>query len=157
MCCKFSLTIFKSIAFFVLMFLVGVLSFNLFYLPEKLEMIRVVNEFHEAQIHNDKKLIDNLLTDDFLETGARHFVQTPEVIRKSDVMKVDFTDANVTIEAKYALPLSVLSGTTSLSAVREITLPSVEGKTPPSVSYYVTYTFEKTADGLKISGIKRKM
>jgi len=154
---KFAIKFFTSFITFILMLLLGVVSFNAYNIKEKLQMLHVANEFHNAQINNDKKLIDNLLTDNFTESGEKRFVQTPDVIYKSHIMKADYPKANVKIEVKYPLILNMFSNSnTSLSFVRELAFLPEDGRTLPSVFYYVTYTFEKTVDGLKINKIVRK-
>jgi hypothetical protein len=140
------------------MFLLGVLSFNLFHINEKLQLIQVVNEFHSAQINNDKKLINNLLTDTFIESGVKLAVATPDAIYKNDIENFDNSKVNLTIEAKYLILLNVLSNNNmSLSFVRKSTVLPESGATPFSIYFYVTYTFEKTAENIKISKIERKL
>ena len=143
---------------FGLMFLLSVVAFNLFYLNEKLQMLRVVNEFHHAQISDDKTAINNLLTDDFVETGVRRFVQTPEAIYKKDLLKWDYSKFSLSIEAKYSLFLSMLSSNSqSLTFVKKITVNSEDGKKYPPIYFCVTYSFEETADGLKIKKAVRNL
>lgn len=136
---------------FGLMFLFGVVAFNLFHLKEKLQMLQVVNEFHNGQVNDDKIAINNLLTDDFVETGARRFVQTPEAIYKNDLLKWEYSKYNFSIEAKYSLFLSLLNNNSqSLTFIKKITVQPEDNKNYPPIYFYVTYSFEETADGLKI-------
>ncbi len=118
-------------------------------------MLQVVNEFHNAQFDNDKTIIDNLLADNFLETGAKYAVQTPDVIYKKDLVNYDYSKVHVeSIKARYLLILNMFSNSsTSLSFVREIKLP----KSSDFPRFYVTCTFEKHTDGLKIIKAERKL
>lgn len=155
---KFALKIFKRFGLFVLTCLLGVLSFNLFHLNEKLKMLQVISVFHQGQMNNDKKVIDNLLTDNFTETGVRRFVQTPEVIDKRDVMRWDYSKINFKVEAEYPTLLNMFSSSRdSLSFVKKTRFWDENGKPLPSLIFYVTYTFEKTEGGLKISKIVRNL
>jgi hypothetical protein len=155
---KIALKFFIRFVSFNFLFLLGVLSFNLFHINEKLQMLQVVNKFHNGQVNNDKMVIDNLLTDNFTESGVRHTVQTPDNIYKSDLLNFDYSKIDIkSIEAKYPLVLNMFSNSNmSLSFVRELNW--VNGNnSPSSFSYYVTYTFEKCADGLKIIKVERKL
>ena len=119
-------------------------------------MLQVVNEFHNGQVSDDKIAINNLLTDDFVETGARRFVQTPEAIYKSDLLRWQYT--GFSIEAKYSLFLSMLSNNSrSLTFIKKITVDSEDDKTYPPIYFCVTYSFEETADGLKIKKAVRHL
>jgi hypothetical protein len=151
---------FIRLALFVSSFLVGTVSFNLFYLNEKLQMLGVINQFHSGRVNFDKQKIDNALTDDFVETGVRYFVQTPEFIYKKNYLKFNsYHRYKFSIEADYAVSLSMFSNSrTSLSLVETHTIYAENKTTPPSAIYsYVTYTFEKTADGYKIKKKKRRL
>jgi hypothetical protein len=120
-------------------------------------MWQLVNDFHKAQINNDKELIDTLLTDNFTEIGAKRFVQTPGTIYKKDFLDSDFSRVNFTIQAKYPVLLNIFANSDhSLSFVRELTIFTEDGKALPPVSYYVTYTFKGCAEGLKLIRIERK-
>ena len=121
-------------------------------------MLQAADGLHRGQMNNDKILIDRLLTENFTETGVRFAVQTPEVINKNDLLKADYSNVNFTIKARFAF-LSYLLGndTNSLSFVREIIILPESGKEMPPIIFYVTYTFEKGPDGLKISKIKRNL
>jgi hypothetical protein len=138
------------------MLFLGLAAFNLFYISEKLQMLKVVNEFHTALIDNDKQTIDKLLTDDFTETGARRFVQTPDFIYKRDMLRRDYSQVKFTIQTKYLLPANIFNNRSdSLSFVKEINLISEESKKMLPITFPVTYTFEDSAEGLKISHIER--
>ncbi|MEP7039534.1 MAG: hypothetical protein ABI891_14470 [Acidobacteriota bacterium] len=144
-----------SFAFFLLL---GVASFNLFYLNEKLQMLQLVNEFHNAQINNDKRVINNLLADNFTESGVKLAVGTPDKIYKSDLVNYDYSAININIEANYSMLLSLFSNDNkSVSFVRKLILLKDDDFHSSSFSFYVTYTFEKRADGLKIIKIERKL
>jgi hypothetical protein len=139
------------------MFLLGVVSFNLFHLNDRLQMLQVINAFHRGLRSNDKKLIDSSLSDNFVETGVKIAVGTPDAIYKNTVLNLDYSNLNLSIESKYLIPLNILSNSnTSLSFIRKVTLITESGN-PLSVFFYVTYTFEKTADGIKIIKIERKL
>ena len=144
---------------FVFMFLFGTVFFNLYYVNEKLQMIQAVNQFHNGQIENDKKLMDSLLADDFIEFGVRRFVQTPEAIYKSNLMGFDYSKVNIkSIEANYLIPLNMFSNSNmSISFVKKTTIILESNNAEDSWSFYVTYTFEKCSDGLKISKVERKL
>jgi hypothetical protein len=122
-------------------------------------MLQVANEFHNAQINDDKKLIDELLTEDFTESGLSHAVQTPDVISKRVMKNFEYSKVNFkSIEANYPILLNMFSNSViSISFVRKTTFILHSSKTPDSFGYYVTYTFEETADGLKINKIERKL
>ena len=156
---KFGLKIFIRFVSFVFLFLLGVLSFNLFHLNEKLQMLEVVNEFHNGQVNNNKTVIDNLLADNFIEFGVRRTVNTPESIYKSDLVNYDYSKINIkSIEAKYPIILIMFSNSAkSLSFVREVNWVNNDNFPLPSIIFYVTYTFEKHTDGLKIIKIERKL
>jgi hypothetical protein len=143
---------------FVFMFLLGVSSFNLFHIKEKLQMIQAVENFHSAQTNNDKKLIDNLLTEDFTESGVRLAVQTPDAIYKKDVVNYDYSKLNLAIEAKYLFPLTIFDNDNkSVSFIRKTSLLAESGVSSFSVYFYVTYTFETTDLDVKISKIERRL
>ncbi len=116
---KIALKFFIRFVSFNFLFLLGVLSFNLFHINEKLQMLQVVNKFHNGQVNNDKMVIDNLLTDNFTESGVRHTVQTPDNIYKSDLLNFDYSKIDIkSIEAKYPLVLNMFSNSNmSLSFV----------------------------------------
>jgi len=138
------------------MLLLGIAVFNLFYLSEKLRMLRVVNEFHDAQFGNDKQTLDKLLTDDFTETGVRRFVQTPEFIYKRDVLRLDYSDNDLKIQARHLLAANIFNNNRrALSFVKVITFVPEDGVYNPPIIFFVTYTFEDRRDGLKISKIER--
>lgn len=156
---KSALKFFIRFIAFVFLFLFGVLSFNLFHLNEKLQMLRVVNEFHNAQVHNDKMVIDNLLADNFTEFGVTRTVKSPENIYKNDLVNVDYSKLNIkSIEADYLVILNIFSNNNaSLSFVREVIWTNDNNTPLPSIIFYVTYTFEKRADGLKIIKSEREL
>ena len=155
---KFALIGFTRLLPFGLMLLLGTVSFNLFHLDEKLQMLQVINRFYNGRVNYDKRAIDSALTDDFVETGVRYYVQTPEAIYKKNYLNFKYYGHRFSIEAEYALLFSLLSNSRlSLSFVETHTLYSENNRTSPSAIYsYVTYTFEKTADGYKIKGKERK-
>jgi len=145
---------FYATCFFTMLFL-GVAGYNLFYLSEKYRMMQTVNKYHAALINNDKAVIDDLLTDDFTETGARHFVQTPEVIDKRQVMMVDYSKIFAWYEAKF-LEVNIFGNTRdSLSFFRQLFISTEERRSLPADVYFVTYTFREAQNGLKISKIER--
>ena len=150
---------FMRFTVFALMFLLGALSFNLFHLKEKLKMIQVVNAYHRGQFNDDKKLIYNLLTDDFTESGVSHAIRAPEAIDKSNAVNFPYSEINYkSIEAKYLILFNMLSNSNkSLSFVRNVTFFQQSDNTPVSINYYVTYSFEEGSDGLKINKIERKL
>jgi hypothetical protein len=153
---KSVLKILPPAACFAFMWVLGVAAFNLFYLSEKLQMLRVVNEFHAAQISNDKDTINKLLTDDFSETGAKRVVEAPDFIYKKDLLRFDYSQLKFAIQTKYLLPANILNNRRdSLSFVKEINFLSEDSKKRPPIIFLVTYTFEDSADGLKISHIER--
>ncbi len=156
---RFALKFFIRFVAFAFLFLLGVLSFNLFHINEKLQMLRVANEFHNAQVNNDKMLINNLLADNFTESGVKLAVATPDNIYKSDLVNYDYSKINTkSIEAKYPIILNIFSNSTnSLSFIREINWANSNNSPLPSFSFYVAYTFEKCSDGLKIIKIERKL
>lgn len=149
---------FKGFMCFALMLLFGILSFNLSNLDEKLQMLQVINEFHRGQLNYNKKVIDNLLTDNFTESGVNDSVQESKIAYKSDVMSFDYSKTNAkSIEVHFWSVLNILSNSNnSLSFIRTVTFLPRNGKILPSFSYFVTYTFEENVDGLKISKIERK-
>jgi len=155
---KFILKFSVRLLAFVLMLLLGAASFNSHHLREKIEMLRLAEQFHQAQINNDKQTIDKLLAEDFTETGVKIAASTPDAVYKSDLLKWNYSQVNFTLEAKYPLLLNVFGNSdTSISFVRKLTIISETGKPIPVLYFYVTYTFEKTAEGLKISKIERKL
>jgi hypothetical protein len=156
---KFALKFFIRFVSFVFLFSLGVLSFNLFHINERLQMLRVVNEFHIAQVNNNKTVINNLLADNFTESGVKLAVTTPDNIYKSDLVNYDYSKIDIkSIEAKYPVIFNMFSNSnTSLSFVREVNWANDNNSPLPSFSFYVTYTFEKRADGLKIVKIERKL
>lgn len=156
---KFVLELFRRFVSCAFMFLLGTLSFNLFYINDKLQMVQVINRFHYGQVGNDKKIINNLLTDDFIELGTKPFVQTPNSVNKSDVLNFDYSEANIeSVKLRWLLLLNMLNNNnSSLSFIKETTFLRQSGNTKISFSVYVTYTFEKSVDGLKIRIIERKM
>jgi hypothetical protein len=139
------------------MLLLGVAAFNSFHIAEKLRMLQVLKEFHAAQSNNDKETINRLLSDDFTETGARHFVQTPEVIDKKQLLNIDYSKFQFQVEAKYLLPANIFGNRgDSISFVREYVLIE-NGRQYVVGGYFVTYTFDEGSDGLKISKIVRNL
>ena len=144
-------------SYFILMLIVGILFINLFYAKEKLQMISLTNQFHEAQLNNDKNMMNMVLTDDFTESGVSLSVKKPNPINKTEILNFELDKTNFkSIEMKYVWLLNVLNtDNTSMSFIREVSFSTVNGKTPPSFSYYVTYYFEETSDGLKINKIVR--
>lgn len=122
-------------------------------------MLQAVNEFHNGQVNNDKIVIDNLLADDFTESGVKIAVATPDNIYKSDLVNYDYSKINIkSIEANYLIMLNMFSNTnTSLSFVRKSNWATDDNLPLPSFSFYVTYTFEKRVDGLKIIKVERKL
>jgi hypothetical protein len=139
------------------MFLFGVVSFNLLHLNDKLKMLKTVKAFHQALISNDKKVIDKSLSDKFVKTGRRIAVGTPEAVYKNDVLNLDWSEVNILVEENYLIPLNILNNSnTSLTFVRKETLITESGR-QESHLYYVTYTFDKTADGIKIVRIEEKL
>ena len=155
---KFILKFSVRLLAFVLMLLLGAASFNSYHLREKIEMLRLAEDLHQAQIDNDKQKIDNLLTDNFTETGVKDFPRAPDAIDKRDYLKPDYSQINFTIETQYPLLLNIFgSSDNSVSFVRKLALIDDNGDSYLEVYCYVTYTFEKTADGLKISKIERKL
>src|SRR5688500_13732815 len=122
---KFVLKLFNYFASFFLMFLLGLASFNLFYVNEKIQMMQVVLNFHNGQVNNDKELIDNSLADSFTETGEKRFVQTPNVIYKEDLMNSDYSELNFSIEAQYSVLLNLFrNNNKSLSFMRKLEICS---------------------------------
>jgi hypothetical protein len=154
--CKILIPIFKSLVFFCLSLLLGILLFNLIQMKAKLRMIEVVKEFHRCQINNDKKSIDMILTDSFVETGAKHYVQTPDFIRKRDILNTNYPKGSFSIEANYIFISNILSSDSlSLSFVKVLSFPRENSNASAFESYFVTYMFEETSDGLKIKKIVR--
>jgi hypothetical protein len=155
---KFALKFFIRFVSFIFLFLLGVSIFNLFHINEKLQMLQVVNEFHNGQVNNDKMVIDNLLADNFTESGVKLAVETPDNIYKSDLVNYDYSKIKIKIEAKYSILLNMFdNSTSSLSFIRELTLVNDNDSPLSTISFYVTYTFEKCADDLKIIKVERKL
>lgn len=153
---KVALKLFIYLAAFVLMFLLGLASFNLFYADEKIQMMQVALNFHNGQVNNDKDLIDNSLADSFTETGEKRFVQTPSVIYKEDLMNNDYSEVNFSIEAQYSVLLNLFrNNNKSLSFMRKLEIFSDNGIDSIKVYYHVTYLFEKEENGLKIKKVVR--
>ena len=149
---------FKYFVYFAIMLFVGVLSFNLFHINEKLRMLQVISDFHCGQLADDKKVLDDLLTDNFTESGVNDSVQESKIAYKSDLVNFDYAKTNVeSIEVHYWFISNVLSSNDkSLSFVRTVNFLPQDGKIPPSFSYFVTYTFEKNGSEMKINHIERK-
>jgi hypothetical protein len=156
---KFAMKMFIRFISFFFLFLLGVASFNLFYLNEKLQMLQAANEFHNAQVSNNKIVIDNFLAEDFTESGVKLAIAAPNNIYKSDLVNYDYSKINFkSIEAKYSFILNIFSNSnTSLSFVRVVNWANDNDTPLPSFSFYVTYTFENTDNGLKIAKIERKL
>lgn len=113
-------------------------------------MLQVADEFHTALINKDKVAINHLLTDNFTETGARHFIQTPQVTNKNQVLGSNNLDTNCRVELNYLIANIFGNDSNSLHFERNLILTE-NGKTTAVNSYFVTYVFEKDSDGLKIS------
>jgi hypothetical protein len=137
------------------MLFLGVAGFNLFYLSEKYRMLQTVNQFHAALINNDKAAIDDLLTDEITESGERHFVQTPEVIHKRQVLNMGSSKLDVRIETPFLKANIFGNGRNTLFFVRKLTIPTENGSMTLSDFYGFAYTFEEGSNGSKISKIKR--